>query len=207
MAKWSVLCSLCTMQITRDGSREAALLGPSSHLHTPVNIFSCQWRNRRPRRIALFSQLSMTKTVTCFYLFLFRLVSWVCSYCQISCSRMSVLKMTARTTQVIKKYTLQSEKRWPLFSVLLGGAEMSCSAHPDGCPWKGSCGTLTWIHLKEATGGERGCPGGSVIKEPTSQAGSVGLIPGSGRSPGEENGNPLRYSCLGNPMDREAWWL
>jgi len=34
---------------------------------------------------------------------------------------------------------------------------------------------------------------------------NVGLIPGSGRSPGERHGNPLQYSCLGNPMDREAW--
>ena len=34
----------------------------------------------------------------------------------------------------------------------------------------------------------------------------VGSIPGSGRVPGEENGNPLQYSCLGNPMDRGAWW-
>ena len=36
--------------------------------------------------------------------------------------------------------------------------------------------------------------------------GGVGLIPGSGRSPGEGNGNPLQYSCLGNPKDRGAWW-
>ena len=36
-------------------------------------------------------------------------------------------------------------------------------------------------------------------------AGDSGLIPGSGRSPGEGNGNPLQYSCLGNPMDRGAW--
>ena len=36
-------------------------------------------------------------------------------------------------------------------------------------------------------------------------AGDAGLIPGSGRSPGEGNGNPLQYSCLGNPMDRGAW--
>ena len=35
---------------------------------------------------------------------------------------------------------------------------------------------------------------------------SVGLIPGSGRSPGGGNGNPLQYSCLGNAMDRGAWW-
>ena len=37
--------------------------------------------------------------------------------------------------------------------------------------------------------------------------GDAGLIPGSGRYPGEGNGNPLPYSCLGNPMGRGAWWL
>ena len=42
-------------------------------------------------------------------------------------------------------------------------------------------------------------------KESTSQAGDVGLIPGSGRSPGEENGYSLQNPCLGNPMDRGAW--
>ena len=36
--------------------------------------------------------------------------------------------------------------------------------------------------------------------------GDLGSIPGSGRSPGEGNGNPLQYSCLENPMDGEAWW-
>ena len=36
--------------------------------------------------------------------------------------------------------------------------------------------------------------------------GDLGLIPGLGRSPGEENGNPLHYSCLENSMDRRAWW-
>ena len=36
--------------------------------------------------------------------------------------------------------------------------------------------------------------------------GDLGLIPGWGRSPGEENGNPLQYSCLENPKDGEAWW-
>ena len=49
-------------------------------------------------------------------------------------------------------------------------------------------------------------PGGSVVKNALANAGDVGLIPGSGRSPGEGNGNPLQYSCLGNPMDRGAWW-
>ena len=50
-----------------------------------------------------------------------------------------------------------------------------------------------------------GFPGGSVIKNLPANAIDVGLIPGSGRSPGEGNGNTLQYSCLGNPMDREAW--
>ena len=44
-------------------------------------------------------------------------------------------------------------------------------------------------------------------KEFLNNAGDVGLIPGSGRSPGEENGNLLQYSCLGNPMDTGAWQL
>ena len=43
-------------------------------------------------------------------------------------------------------------------------------------------------------------------KESACNAGDQSSIPGSGRSPGEENGNPLQYSCLGNPMDRGAWW-
>ena len=37
-------------------------------------------------------------------------------------------------------------------------------------------------------------------------AGDLGSIPGSVRSPGEGNGSPLQYSCLGNPTDRGAWW-
>ena len=51
-----------------------------------------------------------------------------------------------------------------------------------------------------------GFPGGSVVKNPPANAGNVGLIPGSGRYSGEENGNPLQYSCLQNSTDREAWW-
>ena len=51
-----------------------------------------------------------------------------------------------------------------------------------------------------------GLPRGSVVKEPTCQAGDLGSVPGLGRFPGEGNGNPLQYSCLGNPMDRGAWW-
>ena len=45
-----------------------------------------------------------------------------------------------------------------------------------------------------------------MAKNPPGNAGDVGLIPWSGISSGEGNGNPLQYSCLGNPMDRGAWW-
>ena len=51
-----------------------------------------------------------------------------------------------------------------------------------------------------------GFPGGLAVKNPPVNAGDAGLIPGSGRSPGEGNGNPLQYTCLENPMDRGAWW-
>ena len=51
-----------------------------------------------------------------------------------------------------------------------------------------------------------GVPGDPVVKNPPDNAGDQGLIPGLGRSPREENGNPLQYSCLGNPMDRGVWW-
>ena len=51
-----------------------------------------------------------------------------------------------------------------------------------------------------------GFPGGSVVKNLPTNAGDAGLIPGSGRSPGRGHGNTLQYSCLENPLDREAWW-
>ena len=52
----------------------------------------------------------------------------------------------------------------------------------------------------------KGFLGGSVLKNTPVNAGDVGLIPGLGRSPRTGNGNPLQYSCLGNPMDSGAWW-
>ena len=52
----------------------------------------------------------------------------------------------------------------------------------------------------------RGFLGSLVVKNPLPSAGDVGFIPGSGRYPGEGNGIPLQYSCLGCPMDRGAWW-
>ena len=48
-------------------------------------------------------------------------------------------------------------------------------------------------------------PGGSVVRNPPANAGDVSLIPRWGKSSGEGDGNPVQYSCLGNPMDRGAW--
>ena len=60
------------------------------------------------------------------------------------------------------------------------------------------CMTLMWLFW--------GFPGGSESKESSCNAGDPDLIPGSGRSPGERNGDPLQYSWLKNPMHRIAWW-
>ena len=52
-------------------------------------------------------------------------------------------------------------------------------------------------------------PSGSVVKNPSANAGDrgdAGSIPGLGRSPGGEHGDPLQYFCLENPVDRGAWW-
>ena len=65
-------------------------------------------------------------------------------------------------------------------------------------PWKIAASCDSW----------QGLPRGSMVKNPlphAGDAGNVGLIPGLGRSPGEGNGNPRWYSCLGNSMDRGAW--
>ena len=51
-----------------------------------------------------------------------------------------------------------------------------------------------------------GFPLGSMVKNPPANAGDMGLIPGSGRSPEVGNGNPLQYSCLENSKDKGAWW-
>ena len=59
-----------------------------------------------------------------------------------------------------------------------------------------------WIYVAHS----RGLPHGSVVKNPLANARDESSILGLGRSPGVGNGNPIRYSCLGNPMNRGAWW-
>ena len=51
-----------------------------------------------------------------------------------------------------------------------------------------------------------GFPDGPMVKTLPANAGDMGSIPGWGTSPGEGNGNPLQFSCLGNPMEKGSWW-
>ena len=64
---------------------------------------------------------------------------------------------------------------------------------------------LFLLYLRHGFVSTRDFPGGSEGKASAYNAGDLGSIPGSGRSPGEGNGNPLQYSCLKNPMDKGAW--
>ena len=66
---------------------------------------------------------------------------------------------------------------------------------------KGWCLSLSKINRANSNG----FPGGSVVKNLPANTGDMDLTPGSGRSPGEGSDNPLRHSCLGNPMERGAW--
>ena len=61
-------------------------------------------------------------------------------------------------------------------------------------------------HFGDAVNSIMGFPRGSDGEESACNAGDPGLIPGSGRSSGGGNGNPLQYSCLENPVGKEAWW-
>ena len=81
-------------------------------------------------------------------------------------------------------------------------------------PWgRKELDTTEWLHFHSSGGHAHllivwflPSPGGSVVTNPPANAGDAGLIPASGRSPGEGNGNPLRCSGLENSMDRGAWW-
>ena len=74
--------------------------------------------------------------------------------------------------------------------------------------WQPGRGLLSseYLHRKPLASMLVGFPHSSVGKESACNAGDPDSIPGSGRSPGEGNGNPLQYSWLENPTDREAWW-
>ena len=70
-------------------------------------------------------------------------------------------------------------------------------------PW--GCSVLDMTERLNKNKKARGFPGGSVVKKPPANAGDAGSVPGSGRSSGGGNGNPLESSCPGNLIDRGAW--
>ena len=88
--------------------------------------------------------------------------------------------------------------------------QCSCLENPrdGGAWWAAVYGVAqSWTRLKWLGSIENlGLPRWLSGKESTFNAGDPGSIPGSGRYPGRENDNPLQYSCLENPMDREVWW-
>ena len=98
--------------------------------------------------------------------------------------------------------------------------QYSCLENPRdrGAWWAAIYGvTQSQTRLKRLSSSSRGrfhhvtqnyvqFPGGSEVKASACNAGDLGSIPGSGRSPGEGNGNPLQYSCLENPTYGGAWW-
>ena len=90
--------------------------------------------------------------------------------------------------------------------------QYSCLENPHGqkslvgySPWDHKESDTTEVTQQQHGGSNRGFPGGSVVNILPASAGDIrdtGSILGSGRSPGEGNGNPLQYPCLGNPVDR-----
>ena len=102
------------------------------------------------------------------------------------------------------------------FTSLLGEGngtplQYSCLENPmDRGAWEAAVHGVakSQTRLSDFTFFFKGCLGGASDKNPPANAGDIrdlGSIPGWWRSPGEGNGNPLQYSCLENPMDREAW--
>ena len=87
-----------------------------------------------------------------------------------------------------------------------GWREMFVLTWHQGRGWEEGKGVLGQWGVWVFQGTWDGLPGGSVVKKLPANAGDPGLTPGSGRSPGVGNGNPLQYACLGNLMDRGAWW-
>ena len=83
---------------------------------------------------------------------------------------------------------------------------VNISTHPLGllCIFVSAQNFLpkAWMHYFMSNDSLKVFPHSSIAKESACNTGDLGLIPGSGRSPGEGNGNPLQYSCMENPMDR-----
>ena len=114
--------------------------------------------------------------------------------------------------QGTRSHTLQLRIHTPQFKILHaatkvrpGAAKVEKEGHPIGC--KVVSHGIFFFLFDHATCIVWGFPGGgSDYKESACNVGDLGSTPELGRSPGEENGCPLQYSCLGNPIDKGAWW-
>ena len=98
---------------------------------------------------------------------------------------------------------------WVLIFVIINYAVMNFIYYACWGIEASTCFLRTFIHSANIEHLLRvwGFSGGSDGKESACNVGDPGLIPGSGRSSGEGNGNPLQYSCLENPMDKGSWWV
>ena len=94
----------------------------------------------------------------------------------------------------------------PHFSILLPEVPISFRLFLLKCLYLNKLPHICTVVKRLKVWALKGFPRGSVVKSPPAVQADSRSIPGSGRSPREGNGNPLQYSCLGNPMDRGAWW-
>ena len=102
-----------------------------------------------------------------------------------------------------------SESSWSFHSLYNSHCMSGIFCFPKSNNWSVKLGNSSWNshRTRHDCCREKECTaGGSLVKNPPASAGDAGSIPGLGRSPGEGNGNPLQYTCLGNPMDKGAWW-
>ena len=99
---------------------------------------------------------------------------------------------------LIQRFLQMYTQRWNCWILGLGKGELAQMAQHSLCMWRvaGSRPAFSSFGLPRWLSG----------KESDCQVGNVGLTPGLGRPSREGKGNPLQYFCLGNPMDREAWW-
>ena len=125
--------------------------------------------------------------------------------CQIS----KQASMTASKNKIVRStqnicFTLESTQDGVIF-LLVCKMKTICDRKRATYNWEHGEAVTSW-EVQFLVGKEMSFPGVSMVNNPPAKAGDSSSIPGSGRSSGEENGNPLQYSCLENPMDREAWW-
>ena len=108
---------------------------------------------------------------------------------------------------LVIKQGKSSANRDNLVTVVRGGNYYWDPTRPEAQGQGGSTEAEQPVFSQGLAEREWGFPGGPVVKNLPANAGDVGLIPGSGRSPGGGNGYPFQYSCLGNLMDRGVWWV